>query len=134
MLGVDFNPAAARRWRELGLDTDFGDATEPEFVADLPLDHAQWILSTVPVHPTSLSHEDTRITLIQLARSAGFKGRIAVTSHHASDTQTLLDAGADLVLEPFQDAADRATDMLCGAKREDRPAFDTLDGADPDLR
>lgn len=134
VLGVDFNPAAARRWRELGLDTDFGDATEPEFVAELPLDHAQWILSTVPVHPTSLSHEDTRITLIQLARSAGFKGRIAVTSHHAPDTQTLLDAGADLVLEPFQDAADRATDMLCGAKREDRPAFDTLDDADPDLR
>lgn len=134
VLGVDFNPAAARRWRELGLDTDFGDATEPEFVADLPLDHAQWILSTVPVHPTSLSHEDTRITLIQLARSAGFKGRIAVTSHHASDNKTLLDAGADLVLEPFQDAADRAADMLCGAKREDRPAFDTLDGADPDLR
>ena len=36
-LGVDFNPLAVRRWRELGLDSKFGDATDPEFVAELPL-------------------------------------------------------------------------------------------------
>jgi voltage-gated potassium channel Kch len=127
VLGVDFNPAAARRWRELGLDTDFGDATDPEFLADLPLAGAEWIVSTVPIHPTSLSHEDTRITLIQLARTAGYRGQVAVTSHHAPETQGLRDAGADLVLEPFQDAADRAADMLCGGKREDRPAFPAID-------
>jgi Trk K+ transport system NAD-binding subunit len=120
ILGVDFNPHAVRRWRELGLDTKFGDATDPEFVAELPLARTAWVVSTVPIHPTGLSHEDTRTTLIQLTRAAGFRGRIAVTSHQASDTAALLAAGANMVLEPFQDAADRATDLLCGAREQQR--------------
>ncbi len=133
VLGVDFNPRAARRWRELGLDADFGDATDPEFVAELPLHQAQWIVSTVPIYPTGLSHEDTRATLIQLSRSAGFGGRVAVTSHHPKDTEELFGAGADLVLEPFQDAAERATDLLCGAPeaaRTDIPLIES-EGKEP---
>ncbi|GAB4137500.1 MAG: cation:proton antiporter [Sphingomonadales bacterium] len=120
VLGVDFNPFAVRRWRELGLDRRYGDATDPEFMADLPLGEAQWIVSTVPVHLTGLSHEDVRTTVIQLMRAGGFRGRIAVTSHDPRDTQTLLSVGADVVLEPFQDAADRAVEILCGAPPEER--------------
>jgi len=120
VLGVDFNALAVRRWRDLGLDTEFGDATDPEFVGDLPLTEAEWIVSTVPIHPTGLSHEDTRTTLIQLTRTAGFRGRVAVASHHPKDTEVLFGAGADIVLEPFQDAADRAVALLCGAPEEER--------------
>lgn len=120
VLGVDFNPLAVRRWRELGLETEYGDATDPEFVTELPLAQAEWIVSTVPIHPTGLSHEDARTTLIQLTRTAGFRGRVAVTSHSARDTEDLFGAGADLVLEPFQSAADRAADLLCGAPAEER--------------
>jgi voltage-gated potassium channel Kch len=123
VLGVDFNPQAVRRWRDLGLEADFGDASDPEFVAELPFREAAWMVSTVPVHPTGLSHEDTRRTLIQLARSAGFCGRIAAASHSNGDTEALSGAGVDLVLEPFQDAADRAVDLLCGAVAEDRTGF-----------
>jgi Kef-type K+ transport system membrane component KefB len=126
VLGVDFNPTAVRRWRELGLETEFGDATDPEFVADLPLDRADWIVSTVPIHVTGLSHEDARTTLIQLTRSAGFRGRIAVASHYARDTEDLFAAGADLVLEPFQDAADRAVELLSGAPEEERTEIPTI--------
>ena len=82
VLGVDFNPLAVQRWRELGLETEFGDATDSEFVGELPLPRAEWIVSTIPIHPTGLSHEDTRTTLIQLTRAAGFRGRVAVASHH----------------------------------------------------
>ena len=120
VLGVDFNPLAVRRWRELGLKAKFGDATDPEFVAELPFQGTRWIVSTVPIHPTGLSHEDTRRTLIQLSRTAGFSGRIAAASHSAGDTEVLFGAGADMVLEPFQDAADRAVELLCGAAEEDR--------------
>jgi Kef-type K+ transport system membrane component KefB len=120
VLGADFNPLAVRRWRELGLETEFGDATDPEFVAELPLRGAEWIVSTVPIHPTGLSHEDTRTTLIQLTRTAGFRGRVAVASHHPRDTEELFASGADLVLEPFHDAADRAVELLCGAPVEER--------------
>lgn len=127
VLGVDFNPLAIRRWRELGLETEFGDATDPEFVTELPLTQAEWIVSTVPIHPTGLSHEDTRTTLIQLTRTSGFCGRIAVASHHARDTEELFASGADLVLEPFQDAADRAVDLLCGAPEQERTEIPLID-------
>ncbi len=127
VLGVDFNPLAVRRWREMGLETEFGDATDPEFVAELPLSHAQWVVSTVPIHPTGLTHEDTRTTLIQLTRATGFRGRVAVASHHPRDTEELFASGADLVLEPFQDAADRAADLLCGAPEEERTEIPQID-------
>ena len=117
VLGVDFNPQAVRRWRALGLAAEYGDATDPEFVAHLPLASARWIVSTVPLHPQGLSHEDTRQTLIQIARSVKFGGQVAVTSHSDADTAEMLAAGADLVLEPFQDAADRAADLLTGGER-----------------
>ncbi len=123
VLGVDFNPQAVRRWRDLGLEADFGDASDPEFVAELPFRGAEWIVSTVPIHPTGLSHEDTRRTLIQLARSAGFTGRIAAASHSSGDSEALFGAGVDLVLEPFQDAADRAVELLSGAVTEERTDF-----------
>jgi len=123
VLGVDFNPQAVRRWQNLGLEADFGDASDAEFVAELPFRGAEWMVSTVPIHPTGLSHEDTRRTLIQLSRSAGFTGRIAAASQSAGDTKALIGAGVDLVLEPFQDAADRAVDLLCGATQEERTEF-----------
>lgn len=123
VLGVDFNPQAVRRWRDLGLEADFGDASDPEFIAELPFRKAEWMVSTVPVHPTGLSYEDTRRTLIQLARSAGFAGRIAAASHSAAETEVMQGAGVDLVLEPFQDAADRAADLLCGAAGAERTDF-----------
>jgi len=119
-LGVDFNPLVVRRSRELGLDTGFGDATDPEFIAELPLRSADWIVCTVPPHLTGLSHEDTQTTLIQLTRAAGYQGRIAVTSHSPRDTQRLVQAGADVVLEPFQDAADRAVEILSGGEQRQR--------------
>jgi voltage-gated potassium channel Kch len=81
VLRIDFNPLAARRWRNLGLDTEYGDATDPEFVAALPLKGTEWVVSPVPVHPT------------------------------------------DIVLEPFQDAADRAVDLLTGGEQMERTAI-----------
>ena len=61
--------------------------------------------------------------VIQLARSAGFTGQIAAASHSRSDSEALFGAGVDLVLEPFQDAADRTVELLSGAVTEDRTDF-----------
>ena len=126
VLGVDFNPLAIRRWREAGLNARFGDATDAEFIEELPLDQAEWMVATVPSLPTGLSHEDTRTTLMQLARAAGFRGRIAIASHQPPETEELRGAGADLVLEPFHDAADRAVELLCGAAAEERTDIPTI--------
>ncbi|MDD3764875.1 MAG: cation:proton antiporter [Nevskiales bacterium] len=134
VLGVDFNPLAVRRWHELGLEATFGDATDAEFVAGLPLSGAEWIVSTVPVQPWGpASREDTRITLIQFVRSGGFGGRLAVTSHHLQDTEALVAAGADVVLEPFQDAADRALEIILGGVRQHHTAIPALASERPQV-
>jgi len=134
VLGVDFNPVAVRRWRTLGLDTEYGDATDPEFVAGLPLGTAKWVVSTIPFHPTGLSHEDARFTLIQITRGAGFTGKVAVTSHSMTETKDLVASGADTVLEPFQDAADRAVDILTGGKHLERTTIPDIDSEEKALR
>lgn len=113
VLGVDFNPMAVSKWRELGLEAEFGDATDPEFVAELPLSEAEWLVSTVPSQLTGLSYEDVRSTLIQLGRASSFTGKIAITSHQTDDSIALLAAGADVIIEPFEDAANQAVEMLC---------------------
>lgn len=127
VLGIDFNPLAVRRWRSLGLDSEYGDATDPEFVAALPLKNSEWVVSTIPIHPTGLSHEDTRMTLLQVTRASGFRGRIAITSHSKPDTEDLLASGADIVLEPFQDAADRAVELLAGGEQFERTAIPEIE-------
>lgn len=127
VLGIDFNPQAVRRWRMLGIEAAYGDASDAEFLADLPLADAEWLVSTAPMHATGLSHDDHRLALIQLARGAGFSGRIAVTSHSQAETEALTAAGAHLVLEPFQDAADRAVELLGGARIEARTEIPEID-------
>lgn len=127
VLGVDFNPLAVRRWRSLGLTARYGDTTDPEFIAGLPLGNAKWVVSTIPVHATGLTHEDARRTMIQGVRAASFTGRIAVTSHHQTDTEKLMASGADIVLEPFQDAADRAVELFTGGEIIERTEFPELE-------
>ena len=120
VMGIDFNPSAVRRAKQLGLRAEYGDATDPEFVSSLPLEHAAWVVSTVPRHPTGLSHEDSRHTLMQIIEAEPFRGKIAMASHNALETEELQRRGADTVLEPFQDAADRAVDLICGARETQR--------------
>lgn len=128
VLGIDFNPAAVRRWRLLGLDTEYGDATDPEFITTLPLRQTDWVVSTIPVHATGLSEEDARATLIQSIRADGYRGRVAVTSHRETDTGYLRAIGAHIVFEPFQDAADRAAELLTGGRVMDRTPFPQIQG------
>ena len=114
VLGVDFNPAVVKQWQTEGLDVAFGDGTDPELVASLPLAGVKWAVSAVPEHETGVTHEDARLGLIDALRAAGFAGRVAVTVHRVSDAGPLSDRGADLILQPFRDAADQAAQLILG--------------------
>ncbi|MEQ9564837.1 MAG: NAD-binding protein, partial [Pseudomonadales bacterium] len=112
VLGLDFNPSVIKRCRSLGLDIEYGDITDADFVAELPLGRAHWIVSTIPQHHTGLTFEDIIKTIVQITRPTGFTGQFAATSQSKAETEELERLGVDLVLEPFQDAADRATELL----------------------
>ncbi len=112
VLGVDFNPVAIRHAREQGFDVLYGDATDPEFLAHLPLDGASWAISAVPEHDTGISHDDPRRSIIRALKDQNFAGRIAVAVHGEQTADSVREAGADLVLMPFRDAAAHAASLI----------------------
>lgn len=100
-LGVDFNPSAVRLWRERGLDAVYGDLTDQN---SLPICRSAGCAgsSPLPRPETGVTHEDTRIAMISTLRKFGFEGKIAVTSQRGAALERLKEAGADLILFPFQ--------------------------------
>lgn len=112
ILGVDFSPEAVRYAHMQGYDVIFGDATDPEFLAHLPLQNARWLVLAVPEHNTGLTHDDPRYGLLSAARDLGFNGKVAVAAHHDTAAAALTAAQADLVLMPYRDAAFAAARMI----------------------
>ncbi len=133
VLGIDFNPSAVKRWRDEGFEALYGDATDPEFISHLPLNGVRWAVSAVPEHGTGIAPDNSRIALILALRDhSGFQGQIALTSHRDESgdqgAEQLRINGADLVLKPYQDAADQACDLLCG--QQCPPRFEVIDPDD----
>jgi Kef-type K+ transport system membrane component KefB len=127
ILGVDFSPEAVRNARVQGYDAIYGDATDPEFLAHLPLRHAEWLVMAVPEHETGVTHDDPRRSLLRAARDLGFAGRVAVAAAREETAETLTAARADLVLMPYRDAAYAAARMIAGGEPAPAPM-----AADPD--
>ncbi len=115
VLGVDFDPEAMALWRKRGHTGLFGDAGDPEFVNSLPLSRAKWVVVSIPGHHLMVGTHDPRLALLHALREAGFEGRVALTGRDALDAKHLLDAGADLVISPFKDAAARAVERILDA-------------------
>jgi Kef-type K+ transport system membrane component KefB len=107
VLGVDYNPELVRSGDTMGHPVRYGDAEDPEFVASLPLARTRWVVSTA-------RERHVNQALIHTLRSLGYAGRIAVTVHGPGEVARLEQAGADLVLVPYADAAREAADRLLG--------------------
>jgi len=112
---VDFNPELVRLGDATGHPVLYGDAEDPEFIASLPLAHVQWVVSTAP-------ERHVNQTLIHSLRSLGYVGQIAVTAHGPDEINGLKEAGANLVMMPYADAAREAADRLLGQVSLKMPA------------
>lgn len=119
VLGVDFDPDLVRRQEGDGYAVRYGDAEDPEFLATLPLEQVNWVLSSV-------REKDVNLALLHGLRQHEYKGRMAVTAHTSSDAEQLKRAGADRVLIPYADAAAEAVDTLFGVSgRQSYPGLTT---------
>jgi Kef-type K+ transport system membrane component KefB/Trk K+ transport system NAD-binding subunit len=107
VLGVDFDPEVLSRLRQQ-IPVVYGDALDPEVLDHLPLHGARWIVNTTP-------GRDSNLVLLNLLKAGGYPGRIVLTAHSEVEEEEFTAAGADLVLRPFADAAEQATDVLTGA-------------------
>ncbi|MFN3514073.1 MAG: cation:proton antiporter [Phenylobacterium sp.] len=114
VFGIDISPHAVRRWRDEGYEGAYGDLSDPEFLTTLPLAQARWVIATMRLRDTGVGHADARIVLIQQLRELGYEGRIAVASTEEAESDFVLESGADLVLTPFADAAERALELING--------------------
>ncbi len=108
VLGVDFDPDLVRRQESDGYAIRYGDAEDPEFLASLPLEQTQWVLSSVREMSVNLA-------LLHGLRDYDYNGQVAVTAHTSRDAKRLQQAGADQVLMPYADAATEAADKLFSA-------------------
>ncbi|PTX02283.1 cation:proton antiporter [Pararhodobacter aggregans] len=116
VLGVDFDPEALKAWRAQGMTAQFGDATDPEFVAHLPLARVRAVISAMPRgRGNVLSEADTQPALLHALKAAGYRGEVAVTVTRGAEADAYRDLGATLVLSPFEDAAERAVEKIAEA-------------------
>jgi Trk K+ transport system NAD-binding subunit len=81
---------------------------DPECPAALPLNRAQLIVSTIP-------QLDVNLALLDALRQQGYEGRKVLTAHSEYDAARLKEAGADMILSPFIDAAREAADAMVAA-------------------
>ena len=112
VLGVDFSPVAVRRWDQAELPVIYGDVSDPEMIATLPLNKANWVIAAIPDPNTGVSIHDSRIALLEALREAGYQGKVAVATHRLEEVEALKAAGAHLILRPYFDAANQAIDLL----------------------
>ncbi|OOL31332.1 sodium:proton exchanger [Rhodococcus rhodochrous] len=105
VLAVDFDPHRVSTNRRPGITAVYGSAEDAHFLETLPLSKVRYVISTIPV-------PDTTLALLHGLRHHGFHGKVAVTAHGSHDSERLLTAGADLVLDPFALAATTTTDTL----------------------
>ncbi|HVM53405.1 MAG TPA: cation:proton antiporter family protein [Acidimicrobiales bacterium] len=105
VLAVEIDPELLHTWADDDVRTTYGDIEDPELLGSLPLDAARWIISTT-------ADTTANLALLHAAQHHGFEGRVAVSAHGPEDGRRLEEAGADLVLLPFDIAADHVIEDL----------------------
>ena len=105
---VDINPDLTRIGDPAGYPVLFGDAEDPELSTTLPLERVQWVISTA-------REKRANLTLLHSLKQQGYTGRTAITAQFDNDVAELEQAGADIVLSPFSDAACEAADRITEA-------------------
>jgi Kef-type K+ transport system membrane component KefB len=105
LMGIDFDPEAVRKFKGGGVSVRYGDASDPDYVSHLPLEHTKWVISTA-------RDRDMHASLMTGLRQAGYKGKIAVTSHSLEEANWLQEKGADVVFRPYEHAANEVAAVV----------------------
>jgi Kef-type K+ transport system membrane component KefB len=107
VMAVDVDPDGLRSAADLGCAVVYGDAEDPEFPLSLPLEHARWVVSTVP-------DGDINVSLLHALRASGYEGKVALTAHNPGDVERFNAENVDIVISPFSVAAERLVASLIG--------------------
>lgn len=99
VLGVDFDPRKIRSRRKHHQHVvRYGDAEDPDFFKNLPLDTAKWVVSTIPRH-------ESNQMLVAGLHEMGYKGKIALSAYFENQIEPAKSLNVDMVFVPYMDAA-----------------------------
>jgi len=102
---VDFNPETVNKAEEEGLKVEYGDASDVEFISELPLKNVKLIISTINDH-------DTNMVLIRAFRRENPQGIFIAMSEHKDLALRLYNEGATHVVLSHYIGARQASMML----------------------
>jgi len=102
---IDFNPETVRRLREEKIPAYFGDVADVEFLSELPLSKAKYIISTIP-------EVDDQFTFVKYIRSLSTKPFIIANLHHAQYVKDFYKAGVDYIMMPHMLGGYRISEIL----------------------
>lgn len=112
VLAIDFDPQALHLARHEGFDVSYGDAGDRECLENLALNRCGWVLCTLPPARTDKDGDDPRLQLLKSLKALGYGGRTAFIARDTHEAHDLHNLGVDVVLQPFNDAAIRAVDII----------------------
>lgn len=102
---VDFDPMVVHKLTERGIPCFFGDATDVEFLCDIPLLQAKMIISTFP-------KAEDQLTLIKHVKHHNKKIIVIGNLAHIKFLDEMYDAGADYVMMPHHLAGQLMAETL----------------------
>lgn len=104
-IGIDFDPERVRAGRQQGVEAFLGDAEDVDLLKFLPLESTRVVISSVRL-------VEVNRLLADSLRSAGYGGLLVLAAHTEEESRDLAEVGADVTLLPFEDAADRAVEIV----------------------
>lgn len=100
-VGMDFDPVVVTRYRRRDARVFLGDAEDPDLAELLPLKDLKVVVAT-------FRNSEAGTRLAHGLRRRGYQGKIVLAADEDEEAGRLLEAGADVVLVPYIDAAERA--------------------------
>lgn len=112
VIGVEFDPEAARALQQQGLQVRYGDCTESEFLESLPLKQTRWLVSTLP---TSAANREVLRCLAELPHQL----QIAVVVRDEAEGAALAADANVTLLYPLRNAVEHASIVMTQLMRPD---------------
>jgi Kef-type K+ transport system membrane component KefB len=108
LLAVELDPAKVAQYHGHALQVAYGDAADAEFLATLPLQDVRWVVCTI--------RDASQVRRIwEALGEAGYRGALAMAAPEDSVAEWLRSRNVELVMRPYQDAAEAALLHLSSA-------------------